>query len=90
MPTFDLDLDVDDILYEMSIREKKEMYKALKDDLGEEKILETFIEGVKINIPQHPSLMDEVFLKALLNIFNNRNKLTLEEEEEFINFSKKF
>ena len=34
--------------------------------------------------------MEEELLKALLNIFNNRDRLTLEEEQNFINFSKKF
>jgi len=90
MPTFDLDLDVDDIIYEMNTFEKKEMYEALRDDLGEENLIQASIKGIKIDIPNNPSLMDEELLKALLKIFNSRYNLSSEEEDYLINFSKKF
>jgi hypothetical protein len=34
--------------------------------------------------------MDETFLSALIKIYNNRDRLTLEEEDNFIKFSQKF
>jgi hypothetical protein len=90
MPTFDLDLDIDDIIYEMSRREKEMMYEALKDEFDDENSVISILKDVKVNIPKNPSLMDETFLSALIKIYNNRDRLTLEEEDNFIKFSQKF
>lgn len=66
------------------------MYEALKEELCKEEFLLLSIKNIKLNISSNPSFTEEEVLKALLNIFNNRDRLTLEEEQNFINFSKKF
>lgn len=88
MPSFELDVDVDEFIYEMSNREKKEMYQKLKKDFLDE--VENPFDDFGFNISAHPSIMDKQLLEALIKIFNNRLKLSIEEENDFINFSKKF
>lgn len=90
MPTFDLDLDIDDIISEMNSREKEQMYEELKKELRKEDSFVSSIRNIKLNTSSNPSFMEWEFLNSLLNIFNNRDRLTFEEEQYFINFSKKF
>jgi hypothetical protein len=90
MPRFELDIDIDDIIDEMSLREREIMYKKLKEEFDEDNSIISIIKDVKANISKTPSMMEETLLYALINIYNNRGRLSLEEEDNFIKFSQKF
>jgi hypothetical protein len=90
MPNFDIDLSVQDIYYEMTTYEKKEMYRLLKDDFDNENPLVEFANGFSLPVHKNPTFMDAELFAALLKIFSSRDRLTSEEEDYFINFSKKF
>ena len=69
MPTFDLDLDVDDIIDEMSSWEKEEMYEALKEELCKEEFLLLSIKNIKLNISSNPSSYGRRAFKSFIKYF---------------------
>jgi len=89
MPNFDIDVSVNEIYDAMSKYEKLEMYDLLKQDFKNENGLVCIIGNFNADIPEKPSLMDEELLKSLLKIFSKRSNLSFEEEQHFIDFSKK-
>jgi hypothetical protein len=84
MATFEVDVDVDDILYELSDREKREMYEALKEDLGEDDVSENpeslFNSGT--------TYMEQEIGKALAWMWEYRNMLTKSQRERILAITK--
>jgi hypothetical protein len=78
MSYISVDVDIDDIVYSMSDRDKQELVDELYED------------GF---IPKSMSLYDNPktpFDEACLKLFNEGWRLTREEEEFIINISKRF
>lgn len=84
----DVDIDIDDIVYNMSKYDRKELFKAMKEDgyisdscvITEEGEIESSVEVDST----------DDFDRALVKLFKNGWKLTKEEEEYVINLSKRF
>lgn len=76
MPYFtpdDLDIDVDDFYYEMSDREKQEMYELLKED--------GYYSSFKKSDEMPASVYEWEFIDTIEKISSNRLQLTNEEDE---------
>jgi hypothetical protein len=84
MATFEVDVDVSDILYELSDREKREMYEELKEELREE---------------DNPTTLEELFTnggtyteqeigKALAWMWEYRNMLTTSQRNRILEMTK--
>jgi len=86
--SIDVDIDIDDIVYNMSKYDRKELFKAMKEDgyisdscvITEEGEVESSI-GIDSR---------DDFDKALVKLFGNGWKLTKEEEEYVIELAKRF
>lgn len=79
MATFEIDVDVSDILYELSDREKKTMYEELKHELEEETpvlIEDLFNEGT--------TYMEREIGQALAKLWESRNMLTNSQRARII------
>lgn len=83
MATFEVDVDVDDILHELSDREKREMYEELKEDLEEDSAgtpEELFNSGT--------TYMEQELGKALAWMWEYRNMLTSSQRNRILEMTK--
>lgn len=84
MATFEVDVDVSDILYELSDREKREMYEDLKEELGEEDSSrnpeDLFNSGT--------TYMEQEIGKALAWMWEYRNMLTTSQRNRILEMTK--
>lgn len=76
----DIDIDVEDFLYECSERDIQQIINYLKEEnyLKQDDIIQT------------GSLGDEKFIESLDKLKNKRLNLTLEEEQMIIDLANKF
>ena len=73
MPYFtpEVDIDIDDFYYEMTSKEKQEMYELLKDDYG----IPELLDEMPNSVPEYE------FNNIMSKIISNRLALTSEEDE---------
>lgn len=93
-----IDYDVDDLLWEMSKREKKEMLDALLNDMDIKDVSEVLkgltdknlkaVLGGAVLTPNTPS--SEKFNEAITNLINKSWRLTVEEETMIMNISNRY
>jgi hypothetical protein len=79
MSYISVDIDIDDILWEMSSGEKQE----LVDDLYDDGYIPTKLEKSDLDL-------DSDFDKACVKLIGNSWRLTCEEEDFILNISKRF
>lgn len=91
MPTITIDVDIDDILFSLGRRDRRNLLIGLQDDGYIPNELKINDEGeVELNTPLSRHSSSDDFNFALQKLFNNGWKLTSEEEQYVINLSKKF
>lgn len=79
--SLNVDIDIDDILWNMNNHEKNKLFDTLKEDLG----IDNIIEGDPvIGTPTETELFD-----ICMKIYDNRNSLTNEDKSLLIKLSKK-
>lgn len=78
----DLDIDVDDFYYEMSDREKQEMYELLKED--------GYYSSFKKSDEMPASIPEWEFIDTIEKISSNRLQLTNEEDEMLKKIASRF
>lgn len=77
-----VDVDIDDILYELSRSEKRELFDALKEDLG----VEDMVDGDEVIVG---TTTEQELFDICNKIYENRNSLTNEDKVLLIKLSKK-
>ena len=78
----DLDIDVDDFYYEMSDREKQEMYELLRED--------GYGSSFKLSDEMPASVPEWEFIDTIEKISSNRLQLTNEEDEMLKKIASRF
>jgi len=76
-----IDVDIDDVLFNMSSREKQQ----LVDDLYEDGYVPTKVEKEEAS-----SITEGFYLDAIDKLRKNYHQLTSKEEQTIINISKRF
>ena len=89
-----VDIDIDEILYEMSRYERRKFLQHMQDDGIISKACIITNDG-EVKAPSHierNALVEssDEFNKALSKLYNNGWKLTLEEEQYIIDIAKRF
>jgi hypothetical protein len=77
-----VDVDIDDILYELSRSEKRDLFDALKEDLG----VEDMVNGDEVIVG---TTTEQELFDICNKIYENRNSLTNEDKVLLIKLSKK-
>jgi UDP-glucose 6-dehydrogenase len=77
-----VDVDIDDILYELSRSEKRDLFDALKEDLG----VEDMVNGDEVIVG---TTTEQELFDICNKIYENRNSLTNEDKVFLIKLSKK-
>jgi hypothetical protein len=77
-----VDVDIDDILYELSRSEKRDLFDALKEDLG----IESLVDGDEVIVG---TTTEQELFDICNKIYENRNSLTNEEKVLLVKLSKK-
>lgn len=77
-----VDVDIDDILYELSRSEKRDLFDALKEDLG----VEDMVNGDEVIVG---TTTEQELFDVCNKIYENRNYLTNEDKVLLIKLSKK-
>lgn len=77
-----VDVDIDDILYELSKSEKRDLFDALKEDLG----VEDMVNGDEVIVG---TTTEQELFDVCNKIYENRNYLTNEDKVLLIKLSKK-
>lgn len=77
-----VDVDIDDILYELSRSEKRDLFDALKEDLG----VEDMVNGDEVIVG---TTTEQELFDICNKIYENRNSLTNEEKVLLVKLSKK-
>jgi UDP-glucose 6-dehydrogenase len=77
-----VDVDIDDILYELSRSEKRDLFDALKEDLG----VEDMVDGDEVIVG---TTTEQELFDICNKIYENRNSLTNEDKVLLIKLSKK-
>ena len=77
-----VDVDIDDILYELSRSEKRDLFDALKEDLG----IESLVDGDEVIVG---TTTEQELFDICNKIYENRNYLTNEDKVLLIKLSKK-
>jgi UDP-glucose 6-dehydrogenase len=77
-----VDVDIDDILYELSRSEKRELFDTLKEDLG----VEDMVNGDEVIVG---TTTEQELFDICNKIYENRNYLTNEDKVFLIKLSKK-
>lgn len=77
-----VDVDIDDILYELSRSEKRDLFDALKEDLG----VEDMVNGDEVIVG---TTTEQELFDICNKIYENRNYLTNEDKVLLIKLSKK-
>jgi hypothetical protein len=75
-----IDIEVDDVLWAMSRREKKEMYEALKDEIDDRPVL-TVQNFIPLSSDERKKLSycETELFETLLRIWQNRNFIELSD-----------
>ena len=94
MRSISIDIDIDDIIWEMDKYDRKAFFQGMKDEGYISKACTITNEG-EVKAPGHieRNVLDESqdeFNQALRKLFGNGWKLTLEQEQYIINLSKRF
>lgn len=76
--SLNVDVDIDDILYELSRSEKKELFDALKEDLG--------VNGDEVVVG---TMIEQELYDTCNKIYENRISLTNEDKVLLVKLSKK-
>lgn len=82
MASFEIDVDVDEIYYEMSNRERKEMYELLKEDFEDGTL---FIDN-----SQHVSIAEWEYNNILVKLKNGYLNISNEDTAILKQISDKF
>jgi hypothetical protein len=77
-----VDVDIDDIIYELSRSEKRDLFDALKEDLG----IESLVGGDEVIVG---TTTEQELFDICNKIYENRNSLTNEDKVFLIKLSKK-
>jgi hypothetical protein len=77
-----VDVDIDDIIYELSRSEKRDLFDALKEDLG----IESLVDGDEVIVG---TTTEQELFDICNKIYENRNSLTNEEKVLLVKLSKK-
>ena len=77
-----VDVDIDDVLYELSRGEKRDLFDALKEDLG----IESLVDGDEVIVG---TTTEQELFDICNKIYENRNSLTNEEKVLLVKLSKK-
>ena len=77
-----VDVDIDDIIYELSRSEKRDLFDALKEDLG----IESLVDGDEVIVG---TTTEQELFDICNKIYENRNSLTNEDKVLLIKLSKK-
>jgi hypothetical protein len=77
-----VDVDIDDIIYELSRSEKRDLFDALKEDLG----IEDMVDGDEVIVG---TTTEQELFDICNKIYENRNSLTNEEKVLLVKLSKK-
>jgi UDP-glucose 6-dehydrogenase len=77
-----VDVDIDDILYELSRSKKRELFDTLKEDLG----VEDMVNGDEVIVG---TTTEQELFDICNKIYENRNSLTNEDKVFLIKLSKK-
>lgn len=77
-----VDVDIDDILYELSRSEKRDLFDALKEDLG----IESLVDGDEVIVG---TTTEQELFDICNKIYENRNSLTNEDKVLLVKLSKK-
>ena len=80
--SLNVDVDIDDILYELSRSEKRDLFDALKEDLG----VEDMVDGDEVIVG---TTTEQELFDICNKIYENRNSLTNEDKVLLIKLSKK-
>jgi UDP-glucose 6-dehydrogenase len=75
-------VDIDDILYELSRSEKRDLFDVLKEDLG----VEDMVNGDEVIVG---TTTEQELFDICNKIYENRNSLTNEDKVLLIKLSKK-
>ena len=84
MAYVNIDIDIDDVLCNMSTRE----IQNLVDDLYEDGYIPNKIE--KQEVREAPSISEGFYLEAIDKLARGYHQLTSEEEQTIINLAKRF
>jgi hypothetical protein len=91
MPYIDVDIDVSEFFNSMSNSEKREMLNMLKDYFRLNNAnTEEMREMQRTTSYENHNLNDLFFLKEIQNIYNNRLRLSKEDEELISKISNKY
>jgi hypothetical protein len=85
MATFSVDLDIDDILWELSKREKQQLVDKLYDD----GFTPSQIDTLDLMSEGNDNPMNVMWKEQILKLLSNRHKLTNEDEEIILKISNK-
>jgi hypothetical protein len=77
-----VDVDIDDIIYELSRSEKRDLFDALKEDLG----IESLVDGDEVIVG---TTTEQELFDICNKIYENRNSLTNEDKVLLVKLSKK-
>lgn len=80
--SLNVDVDIDDILYELSRSEKRELFNALKEDLG----VEDMVDGDEVVAG---TTSEQELFNICNKIYENRISLTNEDKVLLVKLSKK-
>lgn len=85
MATFSVDVDIDDILWELSKREKQQLVDELYDD----GFTPSQIDTLDLMSEGNDNPMNVMWKEQILKLLSNRHKLTNEDEEIILKISNK-
>ena len=80
--SLNVDVDIDDILYELSGSEKRELFNTLKEDLG----VEDMVDGDEVVVG---TTSEQELFNICSKIYENRISLTNEDKVLLVKLSKK-
>ena len=73
MTRISIDVDIDDVLYNLSYREKQKLVEELYDD--------GFVQTQISTDDSNNNLLDVMWTESVTKLLNNRHMLTSEDEE---------
>lgn len=73
MTRISIDVDIDDVLYNLSYREKQKLVEELYDD--------GFVQTQISRDDSNNNLLDVMWTESVTKLLNNRHMLTSEDEE---------
>lgn len=86
--TVDVDIDIDDIISDMSERDRAYFFRVMQESGYIDESLRITNAG-EVELPKLLEANDTTFNKAISKLYDNRWKLTTEEEDCIINIANK-